>query len=282
MKYKILVYGTLMSKMNNNHYLNNSKYLGNCEIEGYEMYHLGYYPGIIDGKGIIKGEVYEIDDDTLHLIDFLEGESSLYIRKEIETEYGKTFIYVYNKSIAKHNKIPYEMQPYNNLVYYVSYGSNMLEERFLYYIKGGLNKYNNKYQKGCTNKNNPIEGIPVLVPYNMYYSKYSQTWNGAVSFISLEKEGLANGKAYLITKEQFNEVKEQEGGWYSKEVDLPKIKGISAKTFTSEIELVHKDISYVSDSYINVLIQGIENTFNNLSKEDIKKYLKECGKEGGK
>lgn len=48
------------------------------------------------------------------------------------------------------------------------------------------------------------------------------------------------------------------------------------------MELEHKDISCVSESYIKVLTQGIENTFVNLSKEDIKKYLKDCGKKGGK
>lgn len=282
MKYKIFVYGTLMSGMNNHHYLENSKYLGNCEIEGYEMYHLRYYPGIIEGKGRIKGEVYEIDEETLHLIDFLEGEGSLYIRKEIETEYGITYIYVYNKCIDNCNKIPYEMQPYNDLVYYVCYGSNMLEERFLYYIKGGLNKYNNNEQTGCINSNNPIESIPILIPYNMYYSKYSSKWNGAVSFLSLEKEGMSYGKAYLITREQYEHVKKYEGNWYSKEVELPRIKGIRTVTFTNEDELKHKGISEVNESYINVLIKGLKSTFNNLSENDIKKYLNDCGKEGGR
>ena len=138
MKTKIFVYGTLMSKMANNKYLQNSKYLGTQEIEGFIMYDLGYFPGIVKGTGKVKGEIYEIDNTLLEKLDKLEDEGNLYLREKIQTSFGETQIYIYNKTVDNKNIIPYEMQPYNNLIYYVSYGSNLLEERFLTYIKGGI------------------------------------------------------------------------------------------------------------------------------------------------
>jgi len=43
-------------------------------------------------------------------------------------------------------------------VIYASYGSNLLKERFLYYIKGG------EY-KGCNDKSDPIEKGWMFIPY---------------------------------------------------------------------------------------------------------------------
>ena len=107
MKMKLFVYGTLMSGMNNHHYLGTSFCMGNIEIDGYDMYLSDYYPLIVPGKGKIKGEVYEIDNKTLENIDYLENEGTLYLRKEIDTKFGKTYIYVFNQKIDKETPIPY-------------------------------------------------------------------------------------------------------------------------------------------------------------------------------
>lgn len=81
MKSKIFVYGTLMKNMRNHYYLEDSTYMGETEISGYEMYDLGYYPGIVKGNGIIKGEVYEVTEDVMKKIDILENEGILYLKK---------------------------------------------------------------------------------------------------------------------------------------------------------------------------------------------------------
>ncbi len=279
MKNKIFVYGTLMKGMSNyDYYLSKTNFLGNAEINGYIMYDLDSYPGIIEGNGKIKGEVYEVDDNTLQKIDTLENEGNFYKKRLVPSSLGDVYVYIYNYPIKNKNIIPYEMQPYNKLIYYVSYGSNMLEERFLCYIKGGFCRYNNRYYYGCQNKCLPIKTKSIIIPYNMFYSKESSTWdNKPVSFLDYSKEGSAYAKAYLITEEQFKTVQEQEGAWYDKKIELKSIDGFKVYTFTSSNEkLEHRHYTSLSDNYKKVLQNGLKQSFPLLSEEEINNYLMKC------
>ena len=83
---KVFVYGTLM-KGNSNHesFLSESKFIGQFIAEGFALYELGSYPGIITSKiDKVKGELYSIAKNILRKMDMLESEGSLYIRKLIK------------------------------------------------------------------------------------------------------------------------------------------------------------------------------------------------------
>ena len=282
MRTKIFVYGTLMKGMVNHAFLKDSKFVGKAEVSGFDMYLLGNYPGVINGSGRVKGEIYEISDITLKDINELEGEGYLYVKTKVKTIEGdEVLLYVYNKSIQYKPKIPYEMQPYNKLVYYVSYGSNMLEERFMTYIKGGTCRFNDKYYPGCTNKSNPIVSKPIKISYNMYFSKSSHSWDGSsVCFLDDSKPGFAYGRAYLVTQEQFEDIQVAECGgtvtnnsWYGKVINLNMIDGIPAKTFSNNKNLPHMPIETVKDKYLNVIIDGLKEA-HHLNEEEINDYLK--------
>jgi gamma-glutamylcyclotransferase (GGCT)/AIG2-like uncharacterized protein YtfP len=74
---------------------------------------LGSFPGIVPGEGRVLGEVYEIDDDILSILDGIEcyhyasPEASLYLRETVtvEDEGGErieeVFTYVYNSRRAR-------------------------------------------------------------------------------------------------------------------------------------------------------------------------------------
>jgi gamma-glutamylcyclotransferase (GGCT)/AIG2-like uncharacterized protein YtfP len=49
------------------------------------MLDLGPFPAVVEGKGPIEGEVYEVDSSLLERIDLLEGHPNLYIRKQAQT-----------------------------------------------------------------------------------------------------------------------------------------------------------------------------------------------------
>ena len=53
-------------------------YIGDGVIDGYQMYDLGSYPGVVEGKGIVQGEVYQITGETEKRLDDLENEGNLY------------------------------------------------------------------------------------------------------------------------------------------------------------------------------------------------------------
>ena len=86
MTYKVFVYGTLKRGFGNNVLLKNSKFIGEAEtVNRMTMLSLGGFPMVVGtyGTSTIKGEVYEVDDDTLRNLDSLEGNPNFYMRKTI-------------------------------------------------------------------------------------------------------------------------------------------------------------------------------------------------------
>lgn len=99
-KRKVFVYGTLMHGEDNHYCFQNSDFISFAEIKGYDMYDVGWYPAIIPGFNSIRGELYNVPKEDMSVIDSLEGEGDLYIKKcEIVTDIkGNTsfaFVYVY-------------------------------------------------------------------------------------------------------------------------------------------------------------------------------------------
>lgn len=106
--YKVFVYGTLKMGKSNHPLLRDSAYLTDHETDPeFLMINLGGFPGVVrDGATSIKGEVYEVDDETLARLDRLEGynendsrEHNLYTREVLEyspIEDEPVYIYIYN------------------------------------------------------------------------------------------------------------------------------------------------------------------------------------------
>jgi gamma-glutamylcyclotransferase (GGCT)/AIG2-like uncharacterized protein YtfP len=95
MKHKVLVYGSLKKGFGNHPILRDSEYLGEAQTldSKYSMISLGGFPGLIDGNHRIEGELYEVDEDTFHRLDMLEGNGSFYQRYEVETSSGVAWMY---------------------------------------------------------------------------------------------------------------------------------------------------------------------------------------------
>lgn len=91
MTHKLFVYGSLKQGFGNHDLLENSKFLGAYDTSSanYRMVSFGAFPGVIELDGqdehcYILGELYEVDDDTLALVDRLEGNGHFYTRKVVE------------------------------------------------------------------------------------------------------------------------------------------------------------------------------------------------------
>ncbi|UNC91268.1 helix-turn-helix domain-containing protein [Candidatus Contubernalis alkaliaceticus] len=172
-------------------------------------------------------------------------------------------------------KIDYEHQPWvegitkqmdlKNLVWYASYGSNVNKERFMRYIVN------------CKDKTPPKDERPLILEHPIYFSNRSSTWNNqGVAFLDVQKEGKAYGKMYLITKQQFMDIHKLEGSsknWYNEVVELGNENEIPIFTFTHTPHKM-KDVIPSMD-YVDVIKKGIQETYPELSEEDIDLYLME-------
>lgn len=128
----VFVYGTLRTGQRNWQYFlqnnPNAKKVCDDKIKGFIMYHLGGFPAIVPVEnvfelaeyyegdhpeiifdGIITGEVFSVDADTLKGLDSLEGYrgngSGLYNRKEIKTENGHTALVYFMNQGRKNSQI---------------------------------------------------------------------------------------------------------------------------------------------------------------------------------
>ena len=280
----VFVYGTLMNGETNHHYLENSKFSGMATIEGYEMYSMGGYPAIIDGNSLIMGELYQVPNTDMPSIDMLEGEGSLYIKRceTVTDSKGKSsfaFIYVYNRDCSDLERISAWNREY---VWYVSYGSNMLKERFMCHIKGGSFE-GSRYRQACSDATPPLAVKTFEIQYDMYFGNTSGSWqNCGVSFLDVSKKGHALGVAYLITKDQFRHVCAEENGgrapeegysWYEDIIDLGVMDGFEVKTITNRNLRPYNEPCL---EYKKILIRGIEENWPNMFIRDIEDYLDDC------
>ena len=276
---KVFVYGTLMKGETNHDFLQNATFLDKTVIEGYDMYKVGWYPAIIDGEGLAIGEVYSVPVEDMASIDSLEGEGSLYekrcVRITVNGVPDFAFVYVYLDDCSDLSKIP----SWREHVWYVSYGSNMLGERFMRYIKGGSYE-GSAYREPCKDMSPPAAVRTLEIPFDMYFGNLS-SWGGGVSFLDTTEKGKSLGVAYLITRQQFEHVSCEENGgrcpgggeWYEDIIDLEPIDGIEVKTITNNDLRPYNE---PSQRYLDTLFEGIRENWPQMSDNDIWSYLANC------
>ena len=184
-------------------------------------------------------------------------------------------------------------------VWYASYGSNILESRFHYYIRGGQPKGSKKIYKGCSDKTLPKDKEEIYINSELYFAKKSTSWdNCGVGFIKTKFNDKIQtlGRMYLITTEQFTEIVKQETNnegelhidfkkakergsliikkkpsWYGNLLYLGEQNGNPIFTFTNEENLI-EDINSPSEQYLSTIINGLKETYN-LNEIEIKEYL---------
>ena len=191
----------------------------------------------------------------------------------------------------------------NEYVWYASYGSNLLRERFMCYIKGGRPEGTTTTYKGCSNKEPPIVDKRITIPHELYFAKESDTWEQkGVAFIRSTKDSDAKtlGRMYLITREQFTQVVRQENGrdpehksiqidfestvnngeslipircWYSRIIYLGDADNEQIFTFTAKRE---EDKIEPGMKYLSMIKKGLKETYG-MSDEEISVYLRKAG-----
>lgn len=105
----LFVYGTLRSGHSRSDILENSKLIGTGVTRG-TLYDLGPFPGTKFNKGSdVIGEVYEINQEVLNLLDMIEGNGFLFERKLVPVlvnkEYRDCWAYEFLHEVKEENVI---------------------------------------------------------------------------------------------------------------------------------------------------------------------------------
>jgi hypothetical protein len=98
-------------------------------------------------------------------------------------------------------------------VWYAAYGSNLCRERFETYLTGGCPPGATLVQPGCRDASLPVDVGTVTIPFPLYFAERSVRWEGSgVAFVGAPRPGtgIALGRRYLITAEQFTDMIAQE------------------------------------------------------------------------
>jgi hypothetical protein len=182
-----------------------------------------------------------------------------------------------------------------NYVYYAGYGSNLMRERFLCYIKGGRPPGSVVEERGCRDKTDPLRDRPVRIAYPLYFSRYSPRWGGGVAFLGHERGKKATlGRMYLISEEQFTDVLRQENGndqltvdfarlrlcgslqvsssWYGRILALDDCAGYPVLTITAGRPYSAADVTAPSLGYLEVMASGLRQAYA-MSGPEIARYL---------
>jgi hypothetical protein len=134
------------------------------------------------------------------------------------------------------------------LVWYVSYGSNLNRARFMTYIEGGNIPGNDVVYEGCTDGTPPIDDVALELPQSLYFAGWSdRVWGGtAAGFITLDAQAPSTlARAYLITSTQFAEVVRQENA-----------SGVSAEAIDLNVDgaRIHGHVRMLPNGYYSELI----------------------------
>lgn len=186
----------------------------------------------------------------------------------------------------------------SNYIWYACYGSNLFQERFHCYIKGGQPEGSLTYYRGCTDKTLPRDSEELFICSELYFAKKSNSWNGCgVAFIKTNFGISAStlARQYLITKEQFTEIVKQEtetienlyidfefakkqgsyvfkeNSYYGNIIYLSDQYNYPVFTITNEKNL--STYNAPSVEYLKAIVKGIQETHTYLSVEEIAEYL---------
>lgn len=97
---RVVVYGLLRRGEPLSHKLEDARFLGEVELEGFDMYHLGRYPGVVEGDGRVAAEVYEVDDLTeLDRTEGAQEDPPLYERCRVDVDGSPAWIYLYARPL---------------------------------------------------------------------------------------------------------------------------------------------------------------------------------------
>jgi gamma-glutamylcyclotransferase (GGCT)/AIG2-like uncharacterized protein YtfP len=110
MPMRLFVYGTLMRGGCRHNLLAGQRFISAATTTPFfALYDLGAYPGLVrcpTSGDAVHGELYDIDDTALPMLDRAEDAPDLYRREEIElTDLSRAVTYIYQRDVSNAKRI---------------------------------------------------------------------------------------------------------------------------------------------------------------------------------
>lgn len=191
-------------------------------------------------------------------------------------------------------------------VWYACYGSNLLQQRFLCYIRGGQAPGSKFTNPGARDTTPPSDIRPYRFGHALYFGEAIPQWqHGGVGFLSIEPdpEAWSYGRIYRITAEQFDDVVLQENGLtpgasertiphpppgrsqvifdsiYGRIMCLEELEGSPVLTFTRPRDLPPEQRRQPSPQYLRTILAGLLETNPGIARDELVSYF--MGTEAG-
>ena len=136
-------------------------------------------------------------------------------------------------------------KPGQSPVWYVAYGSNLLEARFLAYLTGCDEGSPWGAHRGAVDPSLPTANHRVVVPHPVFFGGHSVRWGGGCCFCPDKPPPPDRlpvvGRAWRITWDQMADVAAQENGLKTASThlpDLPPVEGTSVRVLDGVIDLL--------------------------------------------
>jgi hypothetical protein len=186
-----------------------------------------------------------------------------------------------------------------DVVWYVSYGSNLHRARFLSYLEGGLMTGGRRADLGCRDPSPPQADEALHLRYPLYFAGESRVWGGGVAFLDHDETaghgaGPTYARGYVITGEQFEDLVAQESkrdhaavdwaalradgratvgpGRYDQLVVVGERDGTPMVTFTHPSPLAANTTAAPVVGYLRMLAEGLRDC-HGLTDAEIAAYL---------
>jgi hypothetical protein len=189
-------------------------------------------------------------------------------------------------------------------IWYVSYGSNLLSERFATYLEGGTPQGRTTAQQGARDPSRWTDDRPLLIPHRLFFTGDAKVWGGGgVAFVDPHGgKPETRSRAYRITAEQFQDVLAQESGRpvghevdmeqavasgtaqlgdgrYDLVIHLGQLEGESMFTFTTPRSPSIMEPNPPSEAYRATIVQGLVQCHTELDTTAAEAYIDERSSE---
>lgn len=156
------------------------------------------------------------------------------------------------------------------LVWYAAYGSNTDAERFACYLRGGTPPGAAFRNPGARDPSLPRDDRPHVLDRAIRFAGSTRGWHGGgAAFVDPHPSAGVRtlARAWLITREQLEDVFIQEGAWYDLLLPCGDLEGVPVFTITATSRPL-PDPNPPSAPYLEVIVRGLS-AAHGLSAEEV-------------